>query len=235
MNPARRILVIQTQAENAGAQKISRLIGAGLVARGFEVHHPFFFRKTRSFDAPPNTSYCVPNRPGTPLALLRFLWRLGRQIQLLHPDAVLTFQHHGNAIGGPVSKLVSPATVIANHVTARWVMPWLPRLADVAMGSLGFFQCITVNSLDLLHEYSRYPRSNRARIKHVPHGFEQKSSGLCKRAARQAFDLPTDAVLLGSVARLHPGKRLDGAIHLWADQLHWHLAIGRVAQQASPT
>jgi glycosyltransferase involved in cell wall biosynthesis len=225
MNRTRRILLIQTQAENAGAQEISRLVGAGLTARGYDVHHLFFFRKTRSFDEPPNTSYCAPHRAGTPLAFLRFLWTLGRRIRQVRPDAVLTFQHYGNAIGGAVSKLVSPAPVIANQVTSRWTMPWLLRLADIAMGSLGFFQCITVNSLDMQREYSRFPASYRARIKHVAHGFDQKSTCLSKVAARQAFDLPPDSVLLGSVARLHPIKRLDAAIRLLEDQPQWHLAL----------
>jgi glycosyltransferase involved in cell wall biosynthesis len=115
--------------------------------------------------------------------------------------------------------------VIANQVTARWTMPWPLRLADVAMGSLGFFQCITLNSLDMQREYSRFPASYRARMKHVAHGFDQKSTSLSKVAARQAFGLPSDSVLLGSVARLHPIKRLDAAIRLLADQPRWHLAL----------
>jgi glycosyltransferase involved in cell wall biosynthesis len=225
MNRARRILLIQTQAENAGAQEISRLVGAGLTARGYDVHNLFFFRKTRSFDEPPNTIYCAPNRPGNPLSFLRFLWTLGQRIRQVRPDAVLTFQHYGNAIGGAVSKLVSSAPVIANQVTARWTMPWLLQMADIAMGSLGLFQRITVNSLDMQREYSRYPAPYRARLKHIAHGFDQKSTNLSKIAARQLFDLPVDSVLLGSVARLHPIKRLDAAIRLLADRPHWHLAL----------
>ena len=217
--------MIQTQAENAGAQEVSRLVGAGLTARGHDVHHLFFFRKSRSFDEPPNTIYCAPSRPGHPIALLRFLWALGRCIRQTRPDAVLTFQHYGNAIGGAVSRLVSPAPVIANQVTARLAVPWPVRMVDIAMGSLGVFQCITVNSRDMQREYSRYPASYGARMKHVAHGFEQKTTDLSKAAARLSFDLPPDAVLLGSVARLHPEKRLDAAIRLLADQPHWHLAL----------
>jgi glycosyltransferase involved in cell wall biosynthesis len=220
-----RILLIQTQAENAGAQEISRLVGAGLTARGYDVHNLFFFLKTRSFDEPPNTSYCAPSRPGHPLAFLRFLWTLGRRIRQTRPDAILTFQHYGNIIGGAVSRLVSPAPVIANQVTARWITPWPLRMIDIAMGSFGFFRCITVNSLDKQREYSHYPAPYRARMKHVPHGFDQKSTDLSKVAARQLFDLPLDAILLGSVARLHPAKRLDAAIRLLADQPQWHLAL----------
>ena len=35
-----RVILLQTQAENAGAQEISRLLGAGLSARGHEVFTP---------------------------------------------------------------------------------------------------------------------------------------------------------------------------------------------------
>ena len=220
-----RILVVQTQAENAGAQEISRLVGIGLAARGCDVHNLFFFLQSSTFEAPPNTAYCAPNRPGTPVAFLRFLWTLARSIRQKRPDAILTFQHYGNAIGGAVARLVSPAPVIANQVSARLTMNGLVRTADVVMGSLGVFKCITVNSLEMHREYSRYPEGYRKRLKHVAHGFDQKSTEISKAAARQLFGLPGDGVVLGSVARLHPLKQLDAAIRILADRPHWHLAL----------
>ena len=60
------VLLAQTQAENAGAQEISRLLGAGLTARGYRVTNLFFFRKSDSFDEPPHTLYCASGRPGNP-------------------------------------------------------------------------------------------------------------------------------------------------------------------------
>jgi L-malate glycosyltransferase len=228
-----RILVVQTQAENAGAQEISRLVGAGLAARGFDVHNLFFFLQSSTFEAPPNTAYCAPGRPGTPVAFLRFLWTLARSIRQKRPDAILTFQHYGNAIGGVVARLVSPAPVIANQVSARLTMNGLVRTADVVMGSLGVFKCITVNSLEMHREYSRYPEGYRKRLKHVAHGFDQKSTEISKAAARQLFNLPGDGVVLGSVARLHPLKQLDAAIRILADRPHWHLALaGQGADEA---
>jgi len=228
-----RVLVVQTQAENAGAQEISRLVGAGLAARGFDVHNLFFFLQSSSFDAPPNTSYCAPARPGTPLALLRFLWTLARSIRRQRPDAILTFQHYGNTIGGAVAKLVSAAPVIANQVSARLTMNRLVRAVDGAMGSLGVFKCITVNSHDMYREYSRYPRGYRSRLKHVAHGFDRKSTEISKAAARQIFGLPGDGVVLGSVARLHPLKQLDAAIRILVDRPNWSLALaGQGADEA---
>lgn len=225
MNPPRRILLVQTQAENAGAQEISRLIGAGLTARGYDVRNLFFFRKSDSFEEPPNTLYCSPSRPGNPFALLRFLWTLGRHIKNLRPDAVLTFQHFGNVLGGSVSRLVSPAPVIANQVSSAMSMSWPVRAADIVMGTLGVYRCITLNSRHMEREYSRYPAGYRSRMRHVAHGFDDKSLDISKPAARQLFDLPRDAVLLGCAARLHPNKRLDAAIRLLAGQPSWHLAL----------
>ena len=223
--PLRRVLLVQTQAENAGAQEISRLLGAGLRARGYEVFNLFFFRKSDSFDEPPNTLYCSVRRPETPLALLRMLWTLGRHLRHVKPDAVLTFQHFGNVIGGAVARLVGRSPVIANQVSSAMSMSWPVRAADIIMGSLGFFKFITLNSRHMQREYTRYPSPYRSRMKHVAHGFEDKSLDLPKRIARQRFKLPSDPALLGCAARLHPHKRLDAAIHLLAGQPSWHLAL----------
>jgi glycosyltransferase involved in cell wall biosynthesis len=225
MKRPRQILLIQTQAENAGAQEISRLIGAGLSARGFEINNLFFFRKSETFDEPPNTRYCASSRPGRPFAFLKFLWTLARHIRETRPDAVLTFQHFGNVIGGGVSRLVSSAPIIANQVSSRLSMNWLVRTADIVMGSIGIFKVITVNSRDMEREYSRYPAGYRSRMVYVAHGFDDKSLDISQDAARQLFNLPVGFVLLGSVGRLHPNKCLDAAIRLLAGEHQWHLAL----------
>jgi glycosyltransferase involved in cell wall biosynthesis len=219
------VLLAQTQAENAGAQEISRLLGAGLTARGYRVTNLFFFRKSDSFDEPPDTLYCAPSRPGNPLALLQMLWTLARHIRTVRPDAVLTFQHFGNVIGAGIARLVSRAPVVANQVSSALAMSRPVRTADIVMGSLGFFDRITLNSKDMEREYSRYPAAYRSRMVHVPHGFDDKALTLSKDAARQKFNLPADRVLLGCAARLHPHKRLDMAIRLLPDQPSWHLAL----------
>lgn len=227
------VLLVQTQAENAGAQEISRLLGAGLSARGHRVSNLFFFRKSDSFDEPPETFYCASSRPGNPVALLRMLWTLGGHIRATRPDAVLTFQHFGNVIGAGVTRLVSRAPVVANQVSSALSMSWPIRTADIVMGSVGFFDRITLNSKDMECEYSRYPQAYRSRMVHVPHGFEDKALILPKGAARQKFNLPPDRVLLGCAARLHPHKRLDAAIRLLPDEPSWHLALaGQGADEA---
>jgi glycosyltransferase involved in cell wall biosynthesis len=221
----RRIVLLQTQAENAGAQEITRLLGNGLGARGYDVFHLFFFPKSVGFDAPPNTLYCSSGRPENPIELLRMLWMLGRQLVAVKPDAVLTFQHFGNVIGGGVARLVCRGPVIANQVSSALSMSPFVRAADIVMGTLGVFDVITLNSRHMEREYTRYPARYRARMKHVAHGFDNKSLDLPKAIARRRFKLPLDGALLGCAARLHPHKQLGAAIRLLVDQPGWSLAL----------
>jgi glycosyltransferase involved in cell wall biosynthesis len=220
-----RILIIQTQGENAGAQEISRLVGAGLAARGYDVSHLFFYRKSASFDAPPNTRYCSVDRPRGLAGLFKFPGQLRREIRAARPDAILTFQHYGNTVGGVAARLATSAPVIANQVSARMLVNPLVRAADLALGMFGAFDLITVNSQGMLADYARYPRGYSNRLRYVPHGFDIKTSDLTKQQARAAFCLPQQVPLLGSVARLNAGKRLDAAIRALTDHPDWHLAL----------
>ena len=221
-----RILFIQTQAENAGAQQISRLLGEELAPRGYDVHHLFMYRKTDAFDGMQNTVFSADQRPGNPIALIGFLARMVRQVRAIQPDVVLTFQHYGNLFGAPVARLAGVRHVIANQVSARATMNGVIRLLDRVYGTVGMYDEITVNSHDMAREYADCSESYRKRLHYVPHGFREKRSSLTKQQARMKFGLPQDAVLLGSVARLNALKRLDVAVRLLPHEKSWHLVLG---------
>lgn len=225
MTAPRRVLLIQTQAENAGAQEIARILGGGLSARGDEVSNLFFFRKSSTFSEQPNTFYCAADRPSTPLQLMRLIFSLAGHIRRIQPDVILTFQHYGNIIAGPVARLVCSAPVVANQVSALPTMSKLVRLMDFCMGAIGIFKVITVNSIDVQRVYAAYPEAYSRKVVHVAHGFAERASNLTRDKAREVFGLPRDTVMLGCVARLHPLKGLDHAIRLLALRQDWHLAL----------
>ncbi|HLW93507.1 MAG TPA: glycosyltransferase, partial [Roseiarcus sp.] len=118
-----RVMLVQTQAENAGAQQISRLLAADLSARGFDVHQVFFFRRTASFDDSPNVEFCADQRPSRPIAFLSFLARLYRTMRRTRPDVVIAFQHYGNVIAAPIARIAGAKRVIANQVSADVMIP----------------------------------------------------------------------------------------------------------------
>jgi len=220
-----RVLMVQTQAENAGAQEIARILGRGLRAKGHDVTNLFFYKKSSTFSEQPNTFYCAPGRPASLPQLLRLLRSLAGHIREARPDVILTFQHYGNTIAAPIAKLVTSAPVVANQVSAIQTMNWPVRMIDLVLGSSGLFKAITVNSADVARMYQSYPRPYRDRIVHVAHGFAERGSRLIQSQARELFHLPGEQVLLGCVARLHPLKALDAAIRMLQSRPDWCLAL----------
>jgi glycosyltransferase involved in cell wall biosynthesis len=226
-----RLLFVQTQAETAGAQEISRLLGRELSrvdptsGTAFEEHHLFLYRKTAGCDDLPNVRFVARERPSSPLAAVRFVGRLFSQIREVRPDVVLTFQHYGNIVAAPVARILGVPRIIANHVSAPATINGPARLADRLIGLSGNYDAITVNSRETLRDYQSYPHRYTRRIVHIPHGFAQRVSTLDKTAARQRFGLPEDVPLMGTVARLHPLKRIDLAIATLHRLPRMHLAI----------
>ena len=230
---APRIALVQTQAENAGAQEISRLLAADLAARGFDVRQLFFFRRTASFDASANVEFCADGRPGGPLAFLRFLLSLYTRLRNIRPDMVVTFQHYGNVIAAPIARLAGARRVIANQVTAGVIMARWVVATDKLLGCVGAYDRIVVNSHSTADMFSAYPASYRNRIVRIDHGFEDKTQAIGKAEARAQLGLPQDVQLLGCAARLHPLKQLDAAIAILGLIENAHLALAGQGQDQS--
>lgn len=225
-----RVLFVQTQAEMAGAQEISRLLGQELSravpgAPAFDIHHLFLYRKTAGCDDFPNVQFVARTRPKSPMDGIRFVGRLFSTIRQLRPDVVLTFQHYGNIVAAPAARLAGVPRIIANHVSAPATINGLVRKVDRVLGLAGCYDAITVNSHATWREYQAYPQRYTRRIVHVPHGFDLRSSDLDKPSARQRFGLPQDVPLMGTVARLHPLKRIHLAIATLPHLPEHHLAI----------
>ncbi len=220
----RKILFVQTQAENAGAQEISRIVGEGLKQRGHEVHHLFFFRRTSGYDNQPNTGFCALERPTNPIAFIKFLFKLYREFRRIRPDATLPLQHYGNVIGGTVARLAGLKNIIVSTTSAPEMMNRAVRAADKACGCLGMYDKIIVNSKDTQKEYDSWPASYKRRMFRIDHGFEDKTANISKSDARAHLNLPSDVALLGCVARLHPLKLISANVALLADNPGWHYA-----------
>jgi glycosyltransferase involved in cell wall biosynthesis len=220
----RRILFIQTQAENAGAQEVSRLLGERLTNRGHEVCHVFFYRKTEDFSAPPNTYIICEKRPSK-RELFAFVTALYKRIKELQPDCVFCFQHFGNVLGAPIARLAGCPTIVANQVTAPSLISPILTSLDKLFGVIGLYDNVTVNSKFLLENYSDHPKRYVEKLKLIPQGFENKVCNSDKKSARRNFGLPEDVPLLGCSARLNPAKQLDKILSVLAVKPKWHFAI----------
>jgi len=220
----RRVVLVQTKAEAAGAQEITRILGRGLTARGYDVYSIFLFRRTAAFDREPNTAFCAAQRPTGPVTLLKMFVALVRHLKELQPDVALCFQHYGILVGTLAAHMAGTPIVIANRTSSKSLVPRWARAADLAFGLIGLFRRVVVNCRAIEQEYAAFPRRYRNRVMRIDHGFEAKAAALGRNDARKLLKLPADATLVGSVGRLHPGKNLAAAIRILPGR-DWHLAL----------
>jgi glycosyltransferase involved in cell wall biosynthesis len=219
------VALVQTQAENAGAQEVARQLARGFEKRGWRVRQIFLFRRTDAFDEDENVVYCVSQRPSSPIAILRMLAELFRELRREKPDVVITLQHYGNVIAVPIARMTGARIVIANQLSPAELIAAPLRLADRLMGMAGLYDHIIVNSASTEAAYRKYPHRYSSRITRIDHGFFDKSAPVSKAQARRQLGLPEGCVLLGCAARLHPLKQLDLAIAVLAENRTQHLAL----------
>lgn len=219
------VAIVQTQAENAGAQEIARQLALGFAKHGWRTRQIFFFRRTESFDGEENVVFCAKARPSTPFGLLKMLGALFEEFRAEKPDVVVTLQHYGNLIGAPVARLAGSPLVIANQLSPPETVPAVVGALDKAMGMVGFYDHIIVNSAQTETAYRDYPKPYSRRLKRIDHGFFDKSASISKTDARRHFGLPQDVELLGCAARLHPLKQVDLAIRILSENREQHLAL----------
>jgi len=227
LTPTRQktVAIVQTQAENAGAQEIARQLSQGFEKRGWRTRQIFYFRRTDSFDHEPNVFFCARERPSSPLGVLRMLGELYKEFDREKPDVVMMLQHYGNVIAAPIARMAGKSILVANQLTPSDLIPRPVALVDKLMGSVGLYDHIVVNSAQTEADYRGYPAPYARRITRIDHGFFDKSAPIDKAEARAKLGLPQDVTMLGCAARLHATKQVDLAIRILEENKDQHLAV----------
>jgi glycosyltransferase involved in cell wall biosynthesis len=219
-----RVLIFQTHAENSGTQEISRMLNAGLSARGYEVFELISVSTTAHMHAGDNVVVCSM-KPGKGIAYhVRMALQVLVQFRRLRPDVVLSMQWGGNMLSAFIAPFAGSPVLIANQFTAPTVPP-LARWIDRVQGASGSFARIVANSRAIERLFANHPARYRKRLVLIDHGFQPKTSRLSKADARRVLGLPPNGALLGSVGRLSTGKHLDAAVKLLPGQKGWRLAL----------
>lgn len=228
-----KIIQVQTQAEAAGAQRISDMVGEGLRVRGHEVRTVFMYRKTDAFDADPYADFILTESPNGLPGQIRAAIGLATYLRKSRPDAVITYQHYGNIFGTIGARLAGVSRIIANQSGSphtKGVMGVLSQI-DRLMGVVGLYRTNVVNSAWTEAQFSHYPQAYRRRLRRIDHGVAAPPEDFDKAAARASFGLPRNAWLAVSSGRLTQQKNqiaLVGAL----DQLpDIHVAIAGVGPE----
>lgn len=228
-----KVVQVQTQAEAAGAQRVSDMVGEGLRARGHDVRTVFMYRKTDAFDHDTTADFILTERPGGLPGQIRAAIGLARYLRKARPDAVITYQHYGNIFGTIGARLAGVRHIVANqsgqpHTSG--VMGLLSQV-DKLMGVVGLYETNVVNSAWTEQQFDHYPRAYRRRIRRIDHGVPVPSGEFDKSAARAAFGLPENVWLAVSSGRLTQTKNqiaLVGALEHLPDV---HVALAGVGPE----
>jgi glycosyltransferase involved in cell wall biosynthesis len=203
-----KVVQVQTQAEAAGAQRISDMVGAGLRERGHQVRTVFMYRKTSTYDADPFADFILKEAPRGLAGQITAAAGLARYLRKERPDAVISYQHYGNIFGTIGARLAGTRRIIANQNGApskRGVMGLLSTV-DRMMGTIGLYQANVVNSAWTEAQFAAYPGAYKRRIRRIDHGVALPPARFDKAVARRAFGLPEDAWLAITTGRQNPSK-----------------------------
>lgn len=198
-----KIIQVQTQAEAAGAQRVSDMVGEGLRARGHDVRTVFMYRKTDIYDHDPFADFVLMHRPRGLLDQIRASIGLAAYLRRARPDAVISYQHYGNIFGTIGARLAGARVVIANQSGPphkSGILGLLTRV-DRLMGTLGLYQLNVVNSAWTEAQFERFPAAYRRRLRRIDHGVAAAGKTFDKHAARAAFGLPQGAWIAISTGR----------------------------------
>jgi glycosyltransferase involved in cell wall biosynthesis len=221
-----KIVQVQTQAEAAGAQRVSDMVGAGLRARGHEVRTVFMYRKTGAYDADPFADFILDHRPRGGRDLLRAILGLVAYMRRERPEAVISYQHYGNIFGTIAGRLAGARRLIANQSGAPGKHGGrLALLGDKLFGRFGLYDYSVVNSGWMAAQFADFPAPYRARIKRIDHGVMRPAALLDRRAARRAFGLPDNVYLAVSSGRFSRDKNQKALVEALAAIPDLHLAL----------
>jgi glycosyltransferase involved in cell wall biosynthesis len=228
-----KIVQVQTQAEAAGAQRISDMVGEGLRARGHEARTVFMYRKTDAYDRDPYADFVLAKPPRGLPGQVRATIGLANYLRKARPDAVITYQHYGNIFGTIGARLAGVRHIVANQSGApqtKGVMGLLSRI-DKLMGVAGLYHANVVNSAWTERQFDRYPHAYRRRLRRIDHGVPGPAGGLEKLAARAGFNLPPSAWLAVSSGRLMPSKNHGALVEALALLPGIHVALAGVGPE----
>lgn len=231
-----KIIQVQTQAEAAGSQRISDMVGEGLRARGHEVRTVFMYRKTDVYDRDPYADFILAEPPKGLPGQARAAIGLAGYLRRSRPDAVITFQHYGNIFGTIGARLAGVRPIVANQSGApqtNGVRGVLTKI-DKLMGVLGLYHTNVVNSAWTKAQFDRYPQAYRKRVLRIDHGVAAPLEKFDKMAARAAFGLPPQVWLAISSGRLAPSKNQIALVGALAHLPNIHLAIAGTGPEWDP-
>jgi glycosyltransferase involved in cell wall biosynthesis len=168
--------------------------------------------------------------------VLSAFFRLVRLLRSLKPDVVHTWMYHADLIGGTAARVAGVKAVAWNvrngdlPCTTKFTTRTVVRLCAALSHVVPVVVVCCSEAARVVHEQAGYDRD---RFRVIPNGFDVqrfKPDGQARFDVRRELGVPTDAPLIGLIARFHPQKdhrlfcEAAGKLHARRPDVHYLLA-----------
>lgn len=205
-----RAVVLNTQMEPAGAQRMAAAVFDHLRSRGHEAEWWSLYLKRPAWESQPGVHCISLTAPKSALDYAQILTKYVQRLRDFRPNVIFGFTHYANTLGLAAGCLAGVPVRIASQQNIRESYPWLARVADSALGTLGVYTSNVMCSRAVLESFSRNHNSYCADARVIPNGSKQNAPARTtheRNAAKKALGLdPTDALVI-AIGRLTAQKR----------------------------
>jgi glycosyltransferase involved in cell wall biosynthesis len=208
--PSRRILILASFANLAGAQIAALRLARGLHDHGHDVRVVFLYEQAPIEDADhPYEVLLDAARPGA-RGYLAILGRLARLIRRERPAQVIAFMPFAAIVGLALATAGGARQRIVSHRVPVATISRLWRVLDGVWARVGIFTDVICVSEGVRAGCTGYPDRLAARTVVVHNGIlGWRPSALSRAEARRRFAVPDGATCLVAVGRLAPQKNYE--------------------------
>lgn len=219
---ATRLLLLVTQLERAGAQKVALMQARYFHQRGYKVTLCFFYDKYHLMEElSQQEAFSIVNLEAKSpqgstvinvLWTLRAMWRLYRLLRREQIQVVETLTHYSNVLGIIIAWLARvPVRISSQRNTLSEFPRWFLAIDAWIVNSPLVHRMIAVS--EQTRDFCvKVQRMKPEKIIVVPNGIDLKGFDVAQwsredlKTLRASLSIPLDAVVLITVARLHPQK-----------------------------
>ena len=221
----RRILFVVTKMTQGGAMALPLLIADGLRASGHAAEVWYLYKHSPAYEDEPGVRILLPREATGAVDYLRIFCKLYWSMREYRPDVVHGVVSLGNVFGLLSAALIGcPVRVASQHNPASTYNP-IMRFLDLILGTLGVYTSNIAVSRTVAASFDGFPSRYRRRLHVIPNGVAVRPASKSKAEAREYFDLPQQAVILGSVGRLSEQKNQDFLFPVIKRMQDVHLAL----------
>jgi glycosyltransferase involved in cell wall biosynthesis len=201
-----KVIILCSNYEPGGAQRVSFRLAAALNERGIETSCWFLHRRSSNFSKElPLILY--DKKISNFKNIIQVILQLIQIIKNERPDVIISFLKYANTLGLIIAFFMGVKVRVASHrAESKLELSPIMRIIDFSCAFLGIYTSITAVSNSTKLSFSYYTNNCYNKIKVIHNGLDFSYSIHSKESCRDYFKLNKNDFIVGTVGRLVSSK-----------------------------